>query len=410
MSIADRWHKSRPADDEPRCREHGLVPAQGHGTGDRWQVRYRDNAGKQRKRNFPKKTGRDANTCASAFEAKIRDELNTGTYISPSAGKVTLTERAKRWRNMQTCDKATLDQITSRFNVHVYPKIGKHEMGVLEREPSLAQEWIKRLSEEDGLAPSTIRTLVGNVTAVCDAAIDDQIIRTNPFKSRLVRLPADRRPLRMPWRLSRLEAMSDALPERYRAMNDLGAGCGHRQGELFGVAVDDLDFENRMVHVLRQVRLVGGELVFSLPKGGKQRKVPMPDTVKERLSAHLTAHSPVEVTLPWNVPGGDPVSERLVFVSQDGTALDRNDFNRIWRAARVKAGIPSTRQHGMHVLRHTAASAWLQAGVDIRTVAEYLGHADPGFTLRTYIHLMPNAADRARTAMDRFFQGDEEAA
>jgi integrase len=40
--------------------------------------------------------------------------------------------------------------------------------------------------------------------------------------------------------------------------------------------------------------------------------------------------------------------------------------------------------------------------VDIRTVAEYLGHSDPGFTLRTYTHLMPDAADRARKAMDAF--------
>ncbi|MEU7912285.1 hypothetical protein [Microbispora bryophytorum] len=44
-----------------------------------------------------------------------------------------------------------------------------------------------------------------------------------------------------------------------------------------------------------------------------------------------------------------------------------------------------------------------RAGVDIRTVAEYLGHADPGFTLRMYTHLMPKAADRARRAVDAFF-------
>jgi integrase len=59
----------------------------------------------------------------------------------------------------------------------------------------------------------------------------------------------------------------------------------------------------------------------------------------------------------------------------------------------------------MHVLRHTAASAWLAQGVDIRTVAEYLGHDDPGFTLRVYSHLMPDAADRARRAMNAFFEG-----
>lgn len=54
----------------------------------------------------------------------------------------------------------------------------------------------------------------------------------------------------------------------------------------------------------------------------------------------------------------------------------------------------------MHVLRRTAASAWLAAGVDVRTVA-----ASPGgtLTLRTYAHPMPDAADRARLAMDQFF-------
>ncbi|GAA0357561.1 hypothetical protein GCM10009530_03500 [Microbispora corallina] len=43
------------------------------------------------------------------------------------------------------------------------------------------------------------------------------------------------------------------------------------------------------------------------------------------------------------------------------------------------------------------------SGVDIVIVAEYLGHSDPAFTLRTYTHLMPSAIVRARRAMDAFF-------
>lgn len=404
MSIVDRWHKSRPNDHEPRCRAHDLVPTSDHGKGDRWQVRYRDDKNEQRKKNFPKKTGRDPNVHASAFAAKIRDELNTGVYISPTAGKVTLATYAEQWRTMQTCDQATLEQITSRLKVHVYPKIGKQEMGVLERRPSLVQAWIKSL--EPSLAPLTIRTIVGNVSTICDAAVEDSIIRRNPFKARSVRLPAARPVNRTPWTLPQLEAMSGALDERYRAMADLGAGCGHRQGELFGVADDDVDLAGRMIAVVRQVRLVGGELVFSLPKGGRRRDVPLPETVASRLSDHIDTHPPIAVTLPWRVPGGDPVTVRLLFVTAEGSALERNEFNRIWRAARAAAGIPNTRGNGVHVLRHTAASAWLAAGVDIRTVAEYLGHADPGFTLKTYIHLMPDSADRARKAMDRFFRGE----
>ena len=43
--------------------------------------------------------------------------------------------------------------------------------------------------------------------------------------------------------------------------------------------------------------------------------------------------------------------------------------------------------------------------MSIKALAEYLGHADPGFTLRTYTHLMPSSEDRARTAVDRAFAG-----
>jgi integrase len=93
-----------------------------------------------------------------------------------------------------------------------------------------------------------------------------------------------------------------------------------------------------------------------------------------------------------------------------GGGLDRNGFNRVRRSARRVAGIADTRYNGAHVVRHNAASAWLAAGVDIRTVAEYLGRTDPGFTLRTYTHVMPDAADRARKAMDAFLADESPSA
>ncbi len=54
----------------------------------------------------------------------------------------------------------------------------------------------------------------------------------------------------------------------------------------------------------------------------------------------------------------------------------------------------------MHALRHYYASAFLEAGVSIRAVSEYVGHSDPGFALRVYAHLMPTSDERARQAMD----------
>ena len=58
------------------------------------------------------------------------------------------------------------------------------------------------------------------------------------------------------------------------------------------------------------------------------------------------------------------------------------------------------RRDGMHALRHYYASVLLAEGVSIRELAEYLGHSDPGFTLRTYIHMLPDSHERAIKAID----------
>jgi integrase len=72
----------------------------------------------------------------------------------------------------------------------------------------------------------------------------------------------------------------------------------------------------------------------------------------------------------------------------------------VWKPALRKAGIAPSRETGCHALRHYFASVLLFHGVDIRALSEYLGHHDPGFTLRVYSHLMPGAADKMRQAID----------
>ncbi|MEV4529380.1 tyrosine-type recombinase/integrase [Streptosporangium sp. NPDC049304] len=68
--------------------------------------------------------------------------------------------------------------------------------------------------------------------------------------------------------------------------------------------------------------------------------------------------------------------------------------------ALIKAGIPTPRENGFHMLRHHSASVLLERDVSIKVVADFLGHADPGFTLRTYTHLMPSSEDRMRQVIE----------
>ena len=157
----------------------------------------------------------------------------------------------------------------------------------------------------------------------------------------------------------------------------------------------------------RQVKIVRAKLVFGLPKGDQVRDVPLPDTVARALAAHLEKHPARPVTLPWDKPGGKPVTAELVLSSPTGLAVNRNWFNTYcWKSALEAAGITPTRENGTHTLRHYFASVLLFHGVDIRALSEYLGHHDPGFTLRTYAHLMPGAADRMRQVIDAAHKQD----
>lgn len=151
------------------------------------------------------------------------------------------------------------------------------------------------------------------------------------------------------------------------------------------------------------------KLIFAPPKGGKDRDVPLPKSVADRLAAHADRHPPTDVILPWGSSTGEPRTVRLYLTTPDGRPLNRPTFNaRIWKPALRAAGVNDDRRNGMHVLRHTYASVLLDAGESIKALSAYLGHADPGFTLRIYTHLLPSSEDRTRRAIDQAFAGDQD--
>lgn len=73
------------------------------------------------------------------------------------------------------------------------------------------------------------------------------------------------------------------------------------------------------------------------------------------------------------------------------------------RSSQTTPPLPPSPTHSNY-----ASCSWTQ-GRTSRQVVEYLGHSDPGFTLRVYTHLMPNSRDRARKAIDVAFGADSEA-
>lgn len=357
----------------------------------RYVVNYRDLDNRQRRKSFRRKAD------AEAFRSTVEADKLRGTYIDIDAGRVTFQEYAAEWLAGRSFEASTYEATELRLRLHAFPMLGNLQLRQIK--PST----IQRLIASMDLSDTYKRVILSNVSAVFGAAVDDDLIAKNPCKAASISRPKVVRRKVVPWPTERVSAMHDALPERYQLAVTLGSGLGLRQGEIFGLSPDDIDFLRGTVEVRRQVKiLAGNRLVFSLPKGRKTRTIPLPATVAVEISAHLARFRTVPAELPWRaLDSGETVRVPLVLTTRERRPLNRNYFNScLWRRAQERAGVEPTRDNGMHALRHWYASVLLDAGESIRAVSEYLGHSDPGFTLRTYTHLMPSSDERTRLAID----------
>lgn len=357
----------------------------------RYIVRWREPGGGARSKTFTRKT--DANR----FAATVSADIVRGQYFDPDAGKISFKEYASKWLEAQTFDEGTQEAVELRLRLHAYPGLGAKLLSDVK--PSTIQTWLRGLSE---LAPTYQQVIFANVSTVFTAAVDDSLIQKNPCKASSVRQPKPEQRKLTPWTAGNVTNVRSALPNRYQVVAQLGAGLGLRQGEIFGLSPDDIDIEKGEIQIVRQVKLrASNKQLFGLPKGRKTRRVPLPDSVLDAINEHMTRYPPREVTLPWDRLDGTERTFTLLLTTRERSALNRNYFNTyIWRPALEKAGIEAKRENGTHALRHFYASTLLDAGESIKALSEYLGHADPGFTLRTYTHLMPTSSERTRNAIN----------
>ncbi|KAB2345269.1 tyrosine-type recombinase/integrase [Actinomadura rudentiformis] len=258
---------------------------------------------------------------------------------------------------------------------------------------------------------------MSHVNVVFMSAIDDEKIAKNPLRSSTVRIPKPDRKRVEPWTQQQISAMREELPERFKAIIDVGAGLGLRRNEIFALSPDDIDWLRGIVHVRRQIERIGKVRVFALPKGGKTRDVPLPESVKLVLAVHMQTFEPISATFPWQEEDGKPRTVRLFFSTPRKRPIQSDVFNRYyWIPAREAAGISKPPKkgerreksdgNGLHALRHYFASWLLTHGEDIQAVSDWLGHSSPRVTWDAYIHLIPRGQDRMRSIMDMALSDD----
>jgi site-specific recombinase XerD len=199
---------------------------------------------------------------------------------------------------------------------------------------------------------------------------------------------APKRPRRLPSapKIAEVDGLLDglsgdgALGLRNRALIELVYSAGLRSAEAVGLDLQDVDFEQELVHVRG--------------KGGKERTVPLGEEAAHRLALYLRDGRP-QLALKAGSPAGKAGSarpqtgasgaraENAVFLSARGRRLDTSSLRRL---------VPNP-----HRLRHAFATHLLEGGADLRVIQELLGHSSLS-TTQVYSHV---DARRLRRVYDR---------
>ncbi|GGT09972.1 hypothetical protein GCM10010156_78100 [Planobispora rosea] len=390
MTVYDRWHKSRPDPGEPVCKEHRRTPTGEHGIGERWQVRWRDDRGEQRKRNFAKKTDADS------FDAENKANLDKGVSIDQAAGRKFVKDAAARWRADLLHRGSTSERMDRVFRLHVDPILGHLRMAQVR--PSHIRAWVKDRSEV--LAPSTLSVVYSNLASFFASAVVDRAIGISPCLG--VRLPSvDERRQFIPTP-EQVHTLAESLPARLASVIYLAAGCGLRGGEIFGLELDQIDLKRREADVSQQLVCVAGRSPYLGPPKTKtsMRTVELPAVVCKALTEHLKRFGPVEIEIDDETDPRKPLrrTAKLLFTTNMLLPVHRATWAHIWAPAARAAGIP--KGTGLHVLRHYFATLLIHKGASVKTVQLALGHSTPTVTLNTYVGEWPEAQERTRALVD----------
>ena len=275
--------------------------------------------------------------------------------------------------------EATQERYWNHIRYHIVPEIGKIKLAKLTARD--IQKMYNNVRDhgrvkkgpndkrESSLSASYIKSLHRMFHMCLERAVKEQLIIRNPAND--VVLPKVEK---KEMKILKPEHIGDYLKEAERRgvlpMFFLELCSGLRKGELVALLWTDLDMEKRTISVTKQaVRVKGGGVKTSTPKTATSiRTEAIPLEAVDLLIQEHAKHP----DNPYMFPS--PVT---------GTMCYPDAVSAIHTKILKALGLEHMRFHAM---RHTFASLALQNGVDIRTVSGMLGHADPGFTLRTYTH------------------------
>lgn len=326
-----------------------------------YQVRFRDGTGRERSKTFAKKAHADR------FRRDVEYEMDRGDWVDPKAGQVTLSDWIdEAWELAAPVRPRTASDRQSRMVKHVLPVFGHMPLTKIDR--AAVQRWVNSLTA-DGYAPATVKKIYETLSAV---------LRTAVSYERLVRSPCDKVTLPPIGHIEmrflvpdEVNLLAKTITPHFELLIRFSAETGLRIGELAGLQGGDYQPAHHTIDVKRQLLKDTTPPTYGDPKTTAGiRSLTLSPPLADRIQA-------------LRVVGDTPV-----FTSTGGGLLNVPNFrSRHFYPAVKAAGLGHVR---IHDLRHTAVSAWIQAGASIKHVTERAGIASVTVAFDRYGHLYPN--------------------
>ena len=295
-----------------------------------------------------------------------------------------IKEKTVRW--------STLSSYKDRYNKNIKELIGN--MIVSDVKPMHCQN-VLNVMDNNGYAGSSMARTKATLSAMFSDACENGLIAMNPV-TKSVKCPKKPEKNTRVLTLDEQERFLTAARESINYNHFLFIlQTGVRSSELRGLKWCDIDFENCIIHIRRNVthdsnsnRFIAGELKTS----SGQRDIPMTKVVHDLLM-DIKRQKVVKDDRVVRFEFADHI-----FLNRNGRLLPNSSYDGYLEKICNKAGIERI---SMHTLRHTFATRCIESGMKPKTLQKILGHANISMTMDLYVHV---TEDEKEKEMQKFEQ------
>ena len=343
----------------------------------RWEGRYishRNKSGKSHYVSVYAKTYKEAKI--KMREAQVHLQERQDNTITK---RCTFEQVLTMWlnNNRLTLKGATIHKYQYLIDAHILPELG--EIVVSELTSSSINLFLDhkmkegRLDKTGGLSSAYVRSIVIIITSALQFAVNEKLCL--PFNTEI------QKPCLLKQELVILTVQEQLQLETYLLQHltftSLGIlislNTGLRIGEVCALCWDNIDLCQGLIHVCTTTAKVLDEI------SGRKSKwiIDEPKTVSSKRVI------PISNKLLKELTNMKSIHQSPFVISETRQFMNPRTYEYRFHKILEKAGI---RRINYHALRHTFATRCIEAGVDVKSLSEILGHANVGITLNTYVH------------------------